>query len=157
MQEIHTLQIPNFILFLLASISSQTSFSWGWVWPRDPGNLSGDIPTGMPFSPSLSCSSGNTSSVFSRSKSPGMGVALAILKMRGKEKVELKNTRIKNYNETIFHFVSEVKWWSLYIIKRVKQNKTQNLGKRLWQFYKIKPVHFDQKNFQPDLKIKIPI
>ena len=109
MQEIHTLQIPSFILFLLVSISSQTSFSWGRGCPRVPGNLSGDTPTGMPFSPSLSCSSGNTSSVFSRSKSPGMGVAFAILKMRNENKAELKNTRIKNYYGTILHFTSGFK------------------------------------------------
>lgn len=108
-QEILTLQIPSFILFLLASISSQTSFSWGRGCPKDPGNLSGDTPTGMPFSPSLSCSSGNTSSVFSRSKSPGMGVALAILKMWSEKKVELKNTRIKSYSKIILHFVSGLK------------------------------------------------
>lgn len=125
MQEIRTLQIPSFILFLLASISSQTSFSWGRGCPKDPGNLSGDTPTGMPFSPSLSCSSGNTSSVFSRSKSPGMGVALAILKMWGEEKVELRNIRIKNDYESILHFVSGLKWSGLYTIKKVKQNKNK--------------------------------
>lgn len=94
-QETHTLQIPSFILFLLASNSSQTSFSGGRGCPREPGNLSGDTPTGMPFSPSLSCSSGNTSSVFSRSKSPGMGVALAILKMRGEKRQNLKTPESK--------------------------------------------------------------
>lgn len=94
-QEICTLQIPSLILFLLASISSQTSFSWGRGCPRDPGNLSGDTPTGMPFSPSLSCSSGNTSSVFSRSKSPGIGVALAILKMRVKNRQNLKTPELR--------------------------------------------------------------
>lgn len=76
-----TLCMPNLILFLLASISSHTSFSWRRC-PGDSGNFSGEIPIGIPFSPSLSCSSGNTSSVFSRNKSPGIGVALAILRIK---------------------------------------------------------------------------
>ena len=36
---------------------------------------------------------------------------------------KLKNTRLKNYYEIILHFIYRFKWWGLYIIKRVKQNK----------------------------------
>lgn len=71
-------------LFRLTSVSSQTSASgppgWGTRWglgPSPSGGRPGRI--GGAFSWSLRCSPCNTSSVFSRSRSPGTGVTLTTL------------------------------------------------------------------------------
>lgn len=71
-------------LLRLTSVSSHTSASgppgWGTRWglgPKPSGGLPGRI--GGAFSWSLRCSPCSTSSVFSRSRSPGTGVTLTTL------------------------------------------------------------------------------
>lgn len=75
-------------LFRLTSVSSQTSASgppgWGARWglgPSPSGGRPGKI--GGAFSWSLRCSPCSTSSVFSRSRSPGTGVTLTTLERPG--------------------------------------------------------------------------
>lgn len=76
-------------LFRLTSVSSQTSASgppgWGTRWgpgPSPSGGRPGRI--GGAFSWSLRCSPCSTSSVFSRSRSPGTGVTLTTLERSGR-------------------------------------------------------------------------
>lgn len=75
-------------LFRLTSVSSQTSASgppeWGTRWGLGPSPSEGRPgKIGGAFSWSLRCSPCSTSSVFSRSRSPGTGVTLTTLERPG--------------------------------------------------------------------------
>lgn len=95
-------------LLRFTSVSSQTSPSlkamFG-VWPKVSAGRPGKI--GGAFSWSLRCSPCKTSSVFSRSKSPGTGVTLTTLKGRKHAKasgemdptVQLQNTVIRQFHK----------------------------------------------------------